>query len=415
MLDLFRLKLPIHKDYVLPLYSDDGRMTGGEVLNSIFEIDGVKVTSGELQINTIVGQDGSIIKEHKASKLGIPNQSIPSSNSTLAFCLYKGGKNYWPFIEIKASPAKLIQGHNVFGSDNVDVCAMSMLEIFFSRFDSDWFDYENIEISQIDITYTAHVANRFIAKQVIDSLSHISNGQVKYSKSYGTAVTFNEGSKHCMREIYLKEDEVLNQINKITKKVKKQAGQHWTRQLKALQSEVVQEFAKNAVRFEAKIRTDWFKQRAIPTNLIKFIHYVRDNENIIQNMWLAAFNPILETFQGETMNIYDDNEVLDALKRKYFTVHKNKVTHSKALRLMRFFRSIKSEGFQNVRLTTPDATFFRTLSDLCEVVPKAQLINLAANEKTNVIPLFKVVNIDFAKQLPAGFVEPVYSKLKLVV
>jgi II/X family phage/plasmid replication protein len=35
--------------------------------------------------------------------------------------------SYPPYVQIKASPAKLLQGHNVFGSDNLESGAMEMI------------------------------------------------------------------------------------------------------------------------------------------------------------------------------------------------------------------------------------------------------------------------------------------------
>lgn len=408
MIDTIRLKLPLRESHVLPVFDSNGRLCGGEALNTIFKLDGVRVTAGEIQYD----ENGQI----SATRLNIPFQTIPSSNSTLAFKLYKGGHNYWPFVEINASAAKLIQGHNAYGTDNFDVCASAMLQIFFSNFDADWFDFENIEIKQIDCTYTAHVASSFISRQVIKSLSHISNGQTRFSKSYSTAVTFNEGSTYCMLEVYLKDDEVEHQINLITKKLAREKSPHYEKQLKALKSKEVQDFVKNSVRFEAKIRQEWLKYRGIPLRLIDFINKCNDEPDLIQKMWKAAFEPIFKTFEGQTMNIYDDEAVLKLLKNEYDTVNeKGRLLDSKSARLFRFFREIKTQGFNVVQQNYKRPTFYRNLSDLSVVVPKSQLQNIANNDKSNVVPLFKIINIDFAKQVPANFVEPEYHKLKLVV
>jgi II/X family phage/plasmid replication protein len=132
-------------------------------------------------------------------------------------------------------------------------------------------------------------------------------------------------------------------------------------------------------------------------------------------MWLEAFQPILSSLEGVTMNIYDDNEVLENLKSAFTSYKFDKANHSKPLRLMRFFRSLKNEGFQNVKETTPDRTFYRLLSDLTKVVSKASLQNIVLGTENNVIPLFRVVNIDFNKQLPANFQEPEFNKLRLVI
>jgi II/X family phage/plasmid replication protein len=415
MLDTIRLQIPINDEYVLPVFDSSGLLVGGELipfgkdsgfLKNLYHLEGIRVASGEIEFN----DDGTIT----AHKLSVPYQSIPSSNSTLAFCLYKGGSNYWPFIEINASAAKLIQGHNAYGSDNLDLCAMSMLSIFFGHFGHDFFDTSKIEVAQIDITYSAHVSSEFIARQVIDCLKHVKNGQVRATGSYDTSAMFNAGSKHCVRLIYLKQAETLNQINEITKKIKNGNGAHYQKQLDALQSDTVQGFIKNSVRFEAKIKKKWMHKRGIPTNLLDLIEYLKNTDKVNQ-MWLEAFKPILDSLKGESMNIYDDTEVLEKLKLTFTTYKKDKPNFSKALRLFRFFRSLKNEGFHNVKETTPERTFYRLLSDLTKVVSKAALQNLVSGMENNIIPLFKVVNIDFNKQVPTGYVEPEFNKLRLVV
>jgi II/X family phage/plasmid replication protein len=415
MLDTIKLQIPINNEYVLPVFDSSGSVVGGELipfsnnpgfLKNLYHLDGVRVASGEIEFN----DDGTIT----AHKLSVPYQSIPSSNSTLAFCLYKGGSNYWPFIEINASAAKLIQGHNVYGSDDLDLCATCMLSIFFGHFGHDFFDTSKIEVAQIDITYSAHVGSDFVARQVVDCLKHVKNGQVRATGSYDTSAMFNAGSKHCVRLIYLKQAETLNQIKEITKKIKNGNGAHYQKQLDALQSDIVQNFMKNSVRFEAKIKKKWMHQRGIPTNLISLIEYLKNTDKI-NLMWLEAFKPILDSLKGETMNIYDDNEVLENLKAAFTTYNNIKPNYSKPLRLMRFFRSLKNEGFQNVKETTPDRTFYRLLSDLTKVVSKAALQNIVSGMESNIIPLFKVVNIDFNNQFPANYVEPEFNKLRLVI
>ncbi|OCG58307.1 hypothetical protein A9G37_06915 [Gilliamella sp. GillExp13] len=77
-----------------------------------------------------------------------------------------------PCIEINASPAKLLQGHNVFGTENLELCATAtellsglvygMPKLF------DLLDISNTNLDWIDVTYSAHVDNELIAQQVID-------------------------------------------------------------------------------------------------------------------------------------------------------------------------------------------------------------------------------------------------------
>jgi II/X family phage/plasmid replication protein len=407
MIDTLKLQLLIKEEFFVPCYNSKGELTGAEVLPTLLHQAGLKLAAGELEI--------SDSGELSATRLYVPYQSLASSNSTLAFKLYTGGTNYFPFVELNASAAKLIQGHNVFGTDNLAICAAAMINVFYTHFDGieSFFDTHSIQVSQMDVTYTAHVKNDFIAKQVIQALSNVSTGQIKKSKSYATTAIFNAGSTHCMREVYLKEAETIRALDEMKTKSKKSGcPTHYSKQIKVLESAQVQTFLKGAVRFEAKIKKAWFKKRGIPTDLLGLIKYTSD-QSIIKSMWGDAFNPILKTFEGQTMNIYNDAEVLDKLKQTYFTVNKDQKTYSKALRLFRFFRSLKAEGFENVKVTTPHNTFYRHMSDLTKVVPKAYIQNLLSSNNDNIIPLFKVINIDFDNQTPTGWIEPTFDNLEL--
>ena len=62
--------------------------------------------------------DGS----HQVHDLYHPWESLPSSFTGIAFKLYQSsGFREQPCIELKASPAKISQGHNVFGSESLEL------------------------------------------------------------------------------------------------------------------------------------------------------------------------------------------------------------------------------------------------------------------------------------------------------
>ena len=53
-------------------------------------------------------------------ELNTPWESLPSSYSGLALKIYDSNNMGPPRLEIKASPAKVMQGHNVFGSTDIE-------------------------------------------------------------------------------------------------------------------------------------------------------------------------------------------------------------------------------------------------------------------------------------------------------
>ncbi len=111
------------------------------------------------------------------------------------------------------------------------------------------------------------------------------------------------------------------------------------------------------------------------------------------------------------MNVYNDDEVLESLKAEYTTyTDDGKPKEAKPKRIFRFFRSLKNEGFEQVKQTTPEKTFYRNMKELTQVVPKAYLQNLHST-KSNIIPLVRLVNVDFSNQHPQGWQEPVTGNL----
>jgi len=110
MIDVGRIAIPFNHDFC----SGSPEENRGYVDLQLCQWNGAKLESGSIEYL----EDGTV----EVSDLRHPYESLPSSNSTLSFKIYKGGENYWPFIEIKASPAKLLQGHNVFGSTDVEKC-----------------------------------------------------------------------------------------------------------------------------------------------------------------------------------------------------------------------------------------------------------------------------------------------------
>lgn len=410
MIDLVRIQIPIRTEFMIEHHNrETGRLTGGECDVSMFAKYGCSLAAG----NVDFGEDG----ETSVTRLYHPFESIPSSNSSLAYKIRAGGMNYFPHIELNASPAKLLTGHNAFGTADFEKAISAVLYVFYTAFPNitDALDMHLAEITQMDFTYSAHVENLFVAKQIIQALRHVSSGQVRTSKeSYETSVLWNAGSTHCVREVYLKHFEIKRQIELLTKKQKQSPKDYQAFQLQQLQSNEVQQFAMNAVRFEAKCKKRMFKRMGIPTLVNELLQYEQAFQgDLSQVIWGESFKEILSTFEGADVNVYDDNEVLEMLKAEYFTTDKNgKPKHTKALRVFRFFRSIKNEGFEQVKTTTPEKTFYRNLKELTSVVPRAQLQNLHT-VKTNVVPLVRLINVDFSKQHPAGYVEPLHMSQQL--
>lgn len=406
MIDLLTIKIPFVDSIVAT--SPDG--ASGLIDLRECQKRGCRMEAGDV---TFTSNDYRLDSENitvaEVSALRHPFEALPSSWSTLAFKVRAGGQNYYPYIELKASPAKLLQGHNVYGSCNVMLCIDSLITAFCYALPdmAEILEFKNAELAQIDCTFTAHLKTESDSRNVIHALRNISNGQTRGAKSaFDTTAYFGKGSRHKRLKAYLKQFELQDQINKAQTKYDKTKSQVYKKQLEAMTTPEVEKFAKNALRLEASVMPRMLKRLGIPTNLWAFETYSESfNGCLIKQLWNQSWQDIFKTFEGATMRTYSDTEIHENLRQYYKTETKTGFSYSKADRLFRFFRMLKHEGWDEVKSTTPKATFFDNIKLLTQVVPKAYLQNLQATA-SNVVPLIRFVNVDFEKQHPENWQEP---------
>lgn len=405
MIDMIRMSIPFNEDFC------SGNATEGHGLVDlqICQWNGAKLESGEVEYEP----DGSIT----VSRLRHPFESIASSNSTLSFKIYSGGLNYWPHIELKASPAKLLQSHNVYGSCDVEKCIFALIQAFNTGMPSltTMVDWHLAEIKHIDVTFTAQMENNSQGRQAIAALKNISSGQTRSSKnSHATTCYFGvnsqgkKSSRHKQLKIYLKGAELEHQINELLQKVKKSNSPLYKKQLEIMQSNEVRAFAENALRFEASILSRMFQRLGIPRLVSEFIDYAKNYKGcLIEALWVEAFKDVFTALGNENMTVFDDEEILNKLKIEFGKVSEKtgNTSYAKANRLFRFYRSFKNEGYEEIKRTTAKNTFHDNMRQLCTVVSKAHLQNLKGIA-SNVVPMLRVINVDFSKQHPASYVEP---------
>jgi II/X family phage/plasmid replication protein len=406
MIDLLTIKIPF-VDSIVAMSPD-----GASGLIDLRECQkrGCRMEAGDV---TFTANDYRLDSENiclaEVSALRHPFEALPSSWSTLAFKVRAGGQNYFPHIELKASPAKLLQGHNVYGTCNVMLCIDSLITAFCYALPdmAEILEFNNAELAQIDCTFSAHLNTESDSRNVIHALRNISNGQTRGAKSaFDTTAYFGKGSRHKRLKAYLKQFELQDQTNKAQANYDKTKSQVYKKQLEAMTAPEVQEFAKNALRFEASVMPRMLKRLGIPTNIWAFETYSESFEGcLIQQLWKQSWSDIFKTFEGATMRTYSDTEIHENLRNHFKTETKSGFSYSKADRLFRTFRMMKHEGWDEVKATTPKATFYRVIEDLTKVVPKAYLQNLQATA-SNVVPLIRFVNVDFSKQHPENWVEP---------
>lgn len=371
------------------------------------------------------GVEYDIDGDLQVTGLAHPFDSLPSHWAGVAMKIFPGGRTRHPCVELKASPAKILQGHNVFGTTDLGLCAEELLGVLATAMPAlfTMLDISETTLDWIDATFFGRVSNSEVAKQVIGYLKNVSNKQTKASRQSNqreTTVNWNKGSRHRELKAYLKEFEFNRELTELRRKLPNEFNldnlneslRMLARRLAVMSNPKLHQWLNGMVRFEARLKQRWLMEFGVPHRLYDAIDYQReyekDGRNLIADMWSASFKDLFACLEGQTMNIHDDDQIYDSLKAKFFNVTpKGNISYSKASRLFGFYRRLTNEGYDTVYRSMPRNTFKRHLDDLVTVgLSKAQMQNLVSGGN-NVVPLLQVINIDFSNQRPDWYQEPV--------
>lgn len=413
MIDLLQLSIPFKSEHVIEVLSADERSGHYINLEDIARRAGLRLTARNVEFE--------ISGDLQVTGLSHPYESLSSHFASLAMKVHQGSNLAPPRVELKASPAKLLQGHNVFGPTDVALCAEALLTPFCLAMPllADFLDFEGIYIAKIDCTFSAMLETINQSRQVMDCLRNVSNGQTKATKStrsqtYDSTMYWNETSNLIRRKAYLKGQEIQADLDRCKMALRRAPNdESLKRRIKVLSNPDLIEWAALLVRFEVSLFPRKLINLKIPCNLFDLITYQREYEkegrNLIYYMWCAGFNELFESFKGTVMNIYNDEKIFELLKSVYYSVTpKGNVSYSKAQRVFGFYRRLVNEGYDEVFKTLPRRTFYDNINLLIAAgICKAQLQNLHVEKSNNVVPLVQLIKVDFSQQYPDWYVEPV--------
>ena len=403
MLDKLHLFVPFRLQHI-KLLGADGRS------DPVHFVD-LEALEVPLQGQISRADDGSL----QAERLRHAWESLSTGFTPLAFKVFHEslGKRLMPGIEIKASPAKLLQGHNVFGPVCIEKGALVMLKWIAGTYPklAQMLDISATQVYALDCTYSARMPNERTAQQVIDALRGTSNGHTKSrGDNYQTTAYWGAKESRLKRlKAYLKHPEFLRQLEDA-----KRAGRgdlSAARTMKVLSNPLLQEHAKDLLRFEATVMHRWLERRGVSSRLVDLIAHQQkllgEGRCFIQECWQAVTAPIFAAFEGMTMKQIDDEKVLAALIEKHTKYDRHgKPSDSYAKNLFRTYLSLKDYGWEHTKELGP-RTFYRHVNDICEAgLSKAALQKLHEVDKGNVVPLLRFVQVDFSAQRPDWYVEP---------
>ncbi|WP_345890939.1 phage/plasmid replication protein, II/X family, partial [Vibrio crassostreae] len=191
MIDFIDFKIPLRKEVVVQM-NDCGFVD----FKALAKKTGLKISAGTIEF-AVQGDENS-----EAHDLYCAWQIIPSSYTDIACKVFDSSFQaniQWPYIEIKASPAKVMQGHNVYGSESLrfgiefmlDAVRCAQPELF------DLLDVGLGEITRLDSTYSIQCSSKDEIRQTLKALGNIANRSIRPARNadFETSVYFNKASE----------------------------------------------------------------------------------------------------------------------------------------------------------------------------------------------------------------------------
>lgn len=403
MLDKLVLHIPI--DYSLVEVHEDGRYTifGFDLLDTDLKCGAMCVYKDE---------DGQI--RHQVLKHNY--EKLPTSFTNMSFKFFHESKIH-PYVELKCSPAKILQGHNVYGSDWIEQGAKEMLlwlmmshPVLYSML-----AISDTEVKQLDATYSARLRDNKQVDDMLELFRNLSTHHVRRSTKQvfyeNTVYWGSERNKHYQRKIYGKAVEYMKQLNEQIYESKKN-NKSAQRVVEVMSNPKLMDYVQGLLRLEVGIKAYTLKQMGIPTNLFQLIKYQRKNPDFLCEIWCTATKQIFEACKGVEMNL-DNESVHKRLREMYFTTTaKGNISYTKADNLYNFYHMLQQVGYDNYKKSIQDNSnaqrYLRAnMKKLIEAgFSRIHLQNLHNTKADRAIPIMELVKFDMTSQVPDDFVEP---------
>lgn len=401
MLDFLRLAIPINPVFVRSF--DNHHVFNGDIRDY-----GVPAATRHVSKT----DDGQTI----TGDLYHPFEALPSDYTDMAVKFYTNTMNTIPYVELKASPLKLLQGHNVFGFESIELGAFHMLGMFLEAFPklAQILDIEKTEVLCLDTTYLFRLPHQNMVQPVLDYMANLASGHRKAREvKYNNYISWGNDGASVRPKAYGKFEEVKAQLNKIQKQADK--GCMRSKSLVMAMHDALP-FANAVLRLEARITKTYLTKNGYPSNLFQLIKLQHEQPELLLRLWHVAFDPILDTMKGKYMNFSSDGEILDLLRSELVTYTKTgKPSYTKANNAFKFYSLMRQVGWLKTKELYNERTFYDAVNSLLNVgISKSHLQNLHKNPNGKVIPFVRMFELKMCDQLPPDYQIPVsqYSPKK---
>jgi II/X family phage/plasmid replication protein len=337
--------------------------------------------------------------------LNAPFEQLESSFAGIALKINHAPTIGTPHIILKASPAKLLLGHNIYGYDDIQSGIVIILHTLIKTYPflSQYLDFNSAELRMLDINYSFRMRSKEDCIYLLDYLRNVSYRQtqaneVENNRFKETTYFGNKGSKHKFIRMYYKHDEVLKTLQSKSKQQLNNVTKH---QIAVLSNPELVEFSKNLLRVEAALRKVWIEKKFGST----LLSCVLSSDVCISDLWMDAMSDLFKAVGDVTLKNQSDESVREKINKMFVTVNSKtlKESFANANNIYAFYRLIISDGYKSVKDTTSKATFYRRIADLESIgLSRAQLQNynsLDSNTR-NIIPFVKIIDLTNVVQAP---------------
>lgn len=348
-----------------------------------------------------IGSDGEV---HNTRH---PWERIPSSYDSMAFKIFDHRNDALDsfYVEIKASPAKIMQGHNVYGSDDIVDCSMHLILLLYEAYPSlrDHLDQKSWSLSMIDITYSSRADSESNARCFVNALSNVRNGQTKARTGYdGTAYFGKKNSRLKKIKVYSKAPEVAHVMKKnLTRFDGFLANSVYTPDLL--------NYSKALIRWEASLFHRYFERMGLSVRLLDIFTCNTMSPQLLTKYWTIATNDLFTSLQGQTMTIINDDKMKETLRLKFSKVGKTgKISTVLADSAFRTYSDIRRDGWLVASESMSRMTFYRHVKMITSCgLSLAALQNFKGlSSGSNIIPFVRFISVDFDVQFPPNYQHP---------
>ncbi|WP_178379389.1 phage/plasmid replication protein, II/X family [Psychrobacter sp. Cmf 22.2] len=399
MIDTVEVHVPVQA-----IFCKKTSLTGYEIIGDVTDYD---LSAHSRHVRKV--EDGTNVP----FELYHSYESLPTSHTGIGFKFMHRTNKCLPHVILNCSIAKILQGHNVFGSLDMIAGVLEMLGVFRDTYPefSGYLDFKKAEISRFDVTLPVQTQSLNTAEKIRDYFRFVDWGRYRnlsvsnIKEHYNTLYFGSEKSKVGGFKLYCKGVE-LNKVVKDLQKKSKQGCITSNYQLQNIFTPEVIDYSNKSVRIEATVKKRMIKDFNLPTNLWQFLTHQLNDQTIYKELFDHKTKDFFQALEGMAMTHTDDIEVFDLLHEKLTTITPTgKVSTTKAKHAYNFYKRLKDDGFYEVKRTSDVRTFQRNVKALCDAgFSRAYLQNLTKNQDT---PILRILNLDFNAPNPQSFQPPV--------